>query len=130
MVRGKGSTPDALAPRPRATATPPRRMGTSEARAGFSKLVAELSQRDEPSDSLADNAIEIGPQRKGGVWLVPELDAQAAVEHIQELEDEIENIAIAFLIEERRQRSSGKAISGSDLIRELGFPKLAEGLPE
>lgn len=105
-------------------------MGTSEARADFSKLVAELSQQVEPGESLADNAIEVGPQRKGGVWLVSQVDAQATVEHVQDLEDEIENIALGFMIEERLEGSSGKTISGVELIRELGFPDLADGLPE
>ncbi|MGI8802872.1 MAG: hypothetical protein ACR2KV_11960, partial [Solirubrobacteraceae bacterium] len=101
-----------------------------EARAEFSKLVAELSQQDEPGDSLADNAIEVGPQRKGGVWLVSEVDAVAAVEQIESLEDEIENISLGFMLQERQHRAGGETISGADLIRELGYPDLAEDLPE
>lgn len=130
MARGKAST---TARTERRQATPPapvRRMGTSEARAGFSKLVAELSARGKASASLVDNAIEVGRQRKGGVWIVPEVDAQAAVEHIQELEEEIENISLSFMLSERLDRTSGETISGAQLIRELGFPDLADGLPE
>jgi hypothetical protein len=112
-------------------------MGTSEARASFSKLVQKLGERDTPSKSLLDNAIEVGPQRKGGVWLIPEVDGQAAIERIetlnstvQELEDELENVAIGFLLAERWERSTGGVISGAQLMRDLGYAGLADGLPE
>jgi hypothetical protein len=112
-------------------------MGTSEARASFSKLVHSLGERDTPARSLLDNAIEIGPQRKGGVWLIPEVDGRAAVERIETLsstvealEDELENVAIGFLLQERLERSDASVISGAQLMRDLGFAGLAEGLPE
>jgi len=116
---------------------PGRRLGTSEARADFSKLVQTLGARDTPSKSLLDNAIEVGPQRKGGVWLIPEVDGQAAIERIEtltstveDLEDELENVAIGFLLAEWLERSSGAVISGAQLMRDLGYAGLAEGLPE
>lgn len=108
----------------------PRRLGTSEARASFSTLVNELAARKRPSESLLDQAIEIGPQRKGGAFLVPEVDARAAVLRIEELEDELENIAFGFLIEERLQRSGGETVPAAQVIRELGFEDLAKALPE
>lgn len=104
-------------------------MATSEARAEFSKLVNELAERARPGASLVDNAIEIGPHRKGGVWLVPEVDAQAAVERITELEEELENIAIGLALQERLDTSSGGTTPARDVIRELGFDDLLEGLP-
>jgi hypothetical protein len=112
-------------------------MGTSEARASFSKLVRSLGERDMPSASLLDAAIEVGPQRKGGVWLIPEVDGQAAIERIEtltatveELEDELENVAIGLLLAQRLDHSDGEAISGAELLRELGYTSLADGLPE
>jgi hypothetical protein len=118
-----------MAKGPRKTA-PSRRMATSEARAEFSQLVGELADRERPSASLADNAIEIGPHRKGGTWLVPEVDAQAAVQRIDQLEEELENIAIGLLLQERLDRSSGATTPAREVIRELGFDDLVEGLPD
>jgi hypothetical protein len=121
----------------RRRAVPERRLATSETRAEFSKLVNELAEREDAAESLVDNAVEVGPQRKGGVWMVPEVDGQAAVERIEELEeavdsleDEMENVAIAMMLQERLEQSSGKVTSGAQVIRELGFEDLAEGLPE
>jgi hypothetical protein len=112
-------------------------MGTSEARASFSKLVEALAEHDTPSASLLDSAIEVGPQRKGGVWLIPEVDGQAAVERIEnltstveELEDELENVAIGLLLQQRLDNSDGAVVSGAQLLRELGYARLADGLPE
>jgi hypothetical protein len=60
---------------------------------------------------------------------VPEVDAQAAVERITELEEELENIAIGFALQERLDSSSGGTTPARDVIRELGFDDLLEGLP-
>jgi hypothetical protein len=131
MARAKasrGSTPAAV---------PQRRMGTSEARTEFTKLVRELSSLQDAARSLVENAIEVGPQRKGGVWLVPEVDGQAAVARIEELEDtiatledELENIAIGHMLAERVAGSGGGTTPAAEVIRELGFGDLAQGLPE
>ena len=116
---------------------PARRLGTSEARAAFSELVGNLASHTAAAPSLADNAVEVGPHRKGGVWLVPEVDAQGALDRIEtlqakvaELEDEVENVALGLLIAERLEHSDGKTIPASRVIRELGFGDLAEDLPE
>lgn len=114
----------------RMRSAPARRMATSEARAGLSKLVNELAGHVEPGASLTDNAIEIGPHRKGGAWLVPEVDAQAAVKRITELEEELENITIGLALQERLDKSSGGTTPARDVIRELGFDDLLEGLPD
>ena len=115
--------------RKRSATAPARRMATSEARAEFSKLVNELAGHEHPGPSLVDNAIEIGRHRKGGAWLVPEVDAQAAVERIAELEEELENIAIGLALVDRMAGSSGGTTPARDVIRELGFDDLLEGLP-
>ncbi len=130
MARARDKTsPTGTSKRRELTAVAPaKRMGTSEARASFSKLVCDLSKLEQPGGSLADNAIEIGPHRKGGAWLVPEVDAQTAIARIVELEEELENIAIGLLVQERLDKSSGTT-SGRDVLRELGFDDLVEGLP-
>ena len=136
MARAKG-TQQPADDAPRRLAVPARRLGTSEARADFSKLIHALGEHDTPAGSLLDNAIEVGPQRKGGAWLIPEVDGQAAVERIEVLEetiemleDELENVAIGFMLQERLGKSDGGVISGAQLMRELGYTDLAEGLPE
>ena len=113
----------------RAAVGAPRRLATSEARADFSNLVNELGERDTPGESLADNAIEIGPHRKGGAWLVPEVDARAAVEELEELRDELENITIGFLLQDRLA-DSNETVPAADVIRDLGFDELLDELPE
>lgn len=117
---------------------PAQRMGTSEARQAFSRLIQMLAKQKTPSKSLLDRAIEVGPQRKGGAWIIPEVDGQAAVARIEELsftvdelQDEIENIAFALLLQERLVNAEESSdISGGQLIRDIGFPDLADGLPE
>ena len=106
-----------------------RRLATSEARAQLSSLVNELVEHDTPGESLADNAIEIGPHRRGGAWLVPEVDARATLEELEELRDELENIALGLLIQDRLAESA-KTVPAVDVIRELGFDDLLDGLPE
>jgi len=123
----------------RATTTvrPARSLPNTRARDTLPQLVEEMAGYEAPSESLADHAIEIGPHNHGVAWLVPQIDAQAALdreaalrERIEELEEEAENIAIGMLVQHRLGESVGVTISGADLIRELGFEDLAEGLPE
>lgn len=107
---------------------PRRRLATAEARTQLPSLVRELSQLERPARSLADRAVEIGPRRAGGTWLVPEVDAQAAIEReralaerVDDLEDQLEDFAIAVLLEERLARASGERVSLGELAAELGL---------
>jgi hypothetical protein len=104
-------------------------MATSEARAELLRLVNDFAAYEQPASSLVDNAIEIGRHGKGGAWLVPAVDAQAAVERIAELEKELENIAIGLALEERIADCSGGTTPAKDVIRELGFDDLFDELP-
>lgn len=119
------------------TYSPERRMGTSEARTDFTKLVRELAATERAARSLVQNAIEVGPQRKGGVWLVPQVDGEAAAARIDQLEDtvaaledELEDLAIGLMLSDRLTSSAGTTTPAADVIRELGFGELARGLPE
>lgn len=132
MARAQGKNKQATAVperRKRAAATPRRRLATSEARSDLSKLVNELGAHDQPAESLADNAIEIGPHRKGGVWLVPEVDARATQEELDAARDELENIALSFLIQDRLAEST-ETVPAREVIRDLGFEDLLENLPK
>lgn len=92
--------------RARYKAARPRRLTIDEARKGLHAIVGEFRELDEPSGSLLDRAVEVGPRRQGGMVMVPEVDARAAVERIGELEDELEQIGAVLLIEERRASTS------------------------
>ncbi len=107
---------------------PRRRLATAEARTQLPSLVRELAQLERPAHSLAERAVEIGPRRAGGAWLVPEVDAQAAMERerslarrVEDLEDQLEDFAIGVLLEERLARTSGERVSLDELAAELGL---------
>jgi hypothetical protein len=107
---------------------PRRRLATGEARTQLPSLVRELAQHERPSHSLADRAVEIGPRRAGGAWLVPEVDAQAAIEReqaleqrVEDLEEQLEDFAIGVLLEERLARTSGERVSLDELAAEFGL---------
>ncbi len=98
-----------------------RQLGTDQARTRLPKLVDAMRRRRKPSTGLLDNAYSIGPRRQGGAVLIPEVDARAAVERIEELEAEAEDLAIALLLRERSGESSDQGIPLDEVIRELGF---------
>ena len=98
-----------------------RQLGTDQARIRLPRLVETMRRRRKPSKSLLDNAYGIGPRRQGGALLIPEVDAIAAVERIEELEAETEDLAIALLLRERAGESSAQGVPLDDVIRELGF---------
>lgn len=123
---------------PRAHAIRPQRsLPTTRARTALPKLVNELVAVTEPGETLADHAVEVGPRNRGGVWLVPAVDVDAALEReeglrnqVTELEEEAENMAFGFFLMNRLEKSSGETVSGADFIRELGFDDLALDLPQ
>ncbi len=98
-----------------------RQLGTDQARTRLPKLVDAMRRRRKPSAGLLDNAYGIGPRRQGGALLIPELDALAAVERIEQLEAEAEDLAIALLLRERADESSDQGVPVDEVIRELGF---------
>lgn len=107
---------------------PRRRLATAEARSQLPRLVRELAQHARPARSLAERAVEIGPRRAGGAWLVPEVDAQAAIDReqklaqrVEDLEDQLEDFAIGVLLEERLARTNGHLVSLDELAAELGL---------
>ena len=115
---------------------PKRSLATTDARTQLPQLVNELVAVEEPGATLADNAVEIGPRNRGGVWILPTVDVDAAIDRedtlrtrVDELEDEAENLAFGFFLLQRLDQSKGTAISGADFIRELGFDDLASDLP-
>jgi hypothetical protein len=98
-----------------------RQLGTDQARTRLPKLVDAMRRRRKPSNGLLDNAYGIGPRRQGGALLIPELDALAAVERIEQLEAEAEDLAVALLLRERAGESSKEGVPLDKVIGELGF---------
>jgi hypothetical protein len=97
-----------------------RQLGTDQARTRLPKLVDAMRRRRKPSSGLLDNAYGIGPRRQGGALLIPELDALAAVQRIEQLEAETEDLAIALLLRERAGESSAEGVALEKVIGELG----------
>lgn len=90
------------------TIQPKQRLGTSEARENLPRLVNDFAELDRPASSLADRAVEVGPRLQGGAWLVPEVDAQAAIEReealaerVLELEELVEDLTAAPVVAAR-----------------------------
>ena len=110
-----------------------RSLSSAQARTDLPQLLKSARAVKAPARSLASRAIEIGPYNKGGAWLVPELDAQAAIqreaelrERVAELEDQLETVLLAAVVHERLSKESGARLSGVEFIRELGFDGIAE----
>jgi hypothetical protein len=103
-----------------------------EARDSLPGLVNEFRRLKGAAESLADNAVEIGPHRSGGAWLVPAVDAQAAIDRIAELEDrieqleqEIEDLALARVLE-ARTNDSGDFLTFEQLVGKIAPVALAD----
>jgi hypothetical protein len=104
---------------------PRTRYTVEQARRELYALIGEFRSVSEPSESLLDRAIEIGPRRQGGAWLVPEADAQAALARIEELEDELEQIGIGLLAQERLARGNlDEDVSLEELARRFDLEHL------
>ncbi len=100
---------------------------TSQARTALPELARAAAQRSKPSKSLLDNAIEIQPRgEERSAYLVPEVDLEGAERRIEELEEELEDIALLRLIEQRTLAESDNRTTVDDVIRELGFHDLLD----
>lgn len=90
-----------------------QKLTLEEARKGLHELSKRFSSLRKPSSSLLDRAVEVGPHRKGGLLLVPEIDAIATVERLEaaereneELLDELEDVGIVLLAQERLEHAT------------------------
>jgi hypothetical protein len=100
---------------------------TSQARTALPELARAAAKRSKPSKSLLDNAVEIQPRgEERSAYLVPEVDLQEAERRIEELEEELEDIALVRLIEQRTLAESGNLTTVDDVIREFGFHDLLD----
>jgi len=100
-----------------------------EGRQRLHELANRASRLTKPSGSLLERAQSVGPYRKGGLLLVPEIDAMATVERLEQTErerdellDELEDVGIVLLAQERLADPTpvGQLIPLEELARELG----------
>lgn len=100
---------------------------TSQARTALPELARAAAKRSKPSKSLLDNAVEIQPRgEERSAYLVPEVDLEEAERRIEKLEEELEDIALMRLIEQRTLAESGNLTAVDDVIREFGFHDLLD----
>jgi hypothetical protein len=117
--------------RGRARTTPTQNLPTNIARDQFYKLVNRLSRLNRASRSLLDRAVEVGPRGRGGVVLVPKVDAEAAMTRTEELEDriveleaELEDLTLARFVEDRLQTPREDLIDVEELAERVGRGRL------
>jgi hypothetical protein len=118
----------------REAAGSPPRLATTEARTSLPELVRRMRAKRKPSKRLLDDAVEIGPHRKGGAVLVPEVDARAHAEHVEslerrvrQLEDDLEDLLLAQALDQLYPEGViGRGKPLEQVARELGFAHLLD----
>jgi hypothetical protein len=101
------------------------KLTTSEARRSLPALARDAARRDRPSERLLDHAVQIQPRGEArSAYLVPEVDVEAAQRRIDALEDELEDIALVRMLEQRAAADTGNLTYVDDVIRELGLDEL------
>jgi uncharacterized sporulation protein YeaH/YhbH (DUF444 family) len=105
-------------------------MTTSEARTVLPQLARAAARRSKPSKDLRENAVEIQPRgEERSAYLVPAVDLEDAERRIQELEQELEDISLVRLIEQRFLEGRENLTPIDEVIHELGFDDLLVGDP-
>lgn len=116
-----------------ATAAAVPALTLEEGRRQLHGLASEFGKLETPSESLLDRARSVGPFRKGGLVLLPEIDALAAVERLEEAEreneeliEELEDVGILLLAQERLGDPTPveQLIPVEELVRQFGHEEL------
>jgi len=98
---------------------------TSQARSILPELARTAARRAKPSRHLLDNAVEIQPRgEERSAYLVPEVDLKEAARRIEDLEDELEDVALVRLLEQRILADNGHLTPVDEVISEFGFHDL------
>jgi hypothetical protein len=106
-----------------------------EGRRQLHELAGAFGRLTTPSESLLDRARSVGPFRKGGLVLVPEIDALAAVDRLAEAEreneellEELEDVGILLLAQERLAdpASAERLTPVEDLVRQFGYQDMLD----
>jgi hypothetical protein len=98
---------------------------TSEARKALPKLARAAAKRAHPSQNPKAHAVRIQPRGEARcAYLVPEVDLDEASRRIEDLEEELEDVALMRLVEQRALAGTEHLTPVDDFIRELGFNDL------
>jgi hypothetical protein len=114
-----------------------RSLATTEARNALPQLVNEMSAKHEASADLMQDAIEIGPHRKGGAVLLPGVDLAAHASEVaelrarvEELEEDLEDAGMALFLQERLATTSGARLTTEQFLAGIGMEDHVERLRE
>ena len=132
MAHGKNPTRPSL-PVPAVPGVP--RLTLEEARKALHEVTRRFSQLKKPSDSLVERAVAVGPHRKTGLVMIPEVDVIATMEELEEqrreleeLEDDLEVFGMMLLAQERlaEPTPAEDLIPVEDLARHFGVEELLD----
>jgi hypothetical protein len=112
-------------------------MATTEARRALPQLVKRMAAKRKPSADLRQDAIDIGPHRKGGAVLLPEVDVAAHAAEIaalrarvEELEEDLEDAGMVLFLQERLASASGERLTAEQFLTGIGMDVHVERLRE
>jgi hypothetical protein len=106
-----------------------------EGRKQLHRLADEFGSLEEPSEFLLERAVDVGKHRKGGLIILPEIDAVAALDRLEEAEreneellDELEDIGLVLLAQERlgEERPFEELTPLDELARQFGREHLLD----
>jgi hypothetical protein len=105
-----------------------RSLATTEARKALPQLVNKMSAKHKASADLMEDAIDIGPHRKGGAVLLPSVDLAAhATEvadlraRVEQLEEDLEDAGMALFLQERLATTSGQRLTTEQFLAGIGM---------
>lgn len=111
-------------------------MATTEARKALPQLVRTMGAKVVPSANLMDDAVDIGPHRKGGAMLLPEVDVTAhAAEvvrlqaRVDELERNLEDVGMVLFLQDRLAATSGERLTTDEFLAAIGMEGHSGRLP-
>jgi hypothetical protein len=111
-------------------------MATTEARKALPQLVRTMAGKLVPSANLLEDAVGIGPHRKGGAILLPEVDviahaAELARLHarVEELEDDLEDAGLVLFLQDRLATTAGERLTTEEFLRGIGMEGHIDQLP-
>jgi hypothetical protein len=117
--------------------SPTRSLATTEARKALPQLVNTMSAKDKASADLLEDAVEIGPHRKGGAVLVPGVDLAAHAAdvlglraRVEQLEEDLEDAGLALLLQERLATTPGPRLTIEQFLTGIGTERHVEQIPK